>query len=215
MIKRIFNAAFSTILGRLEFLILKVKWKKKNPHNFTGLARKFDIGKVTVGKCTYGSLHIQTFGNKNEKLVIGSYCSIADNVSFLLGGEHFYTGFSTYPFRKFIGDGNENTGSKGPVIVGDDVWIGYGCIILSGVTIGQGVCIAAGSVVYKDIPPYAIYGNGKVLKYRFKPEVIEQLLKFKFDTLDMESIRANMGILYEKFSLDMLCKKPFDEWKKN
>jgi len=215
MIKRIFNAASSTILGRVKFFIMKVKWKQKNYHNFTGLARKFDIDKVTVGKYTYGSLHVQTFDNENEKLVIGSYCSIADDVSFLLGGEHFITGFSTYPFRKFIGDGNEYTRSKGPIIIGDDVWIGYRCIILSGVTIGQGACIAAGSVVYKDIPPYAIYGNGKVLKYRFEPEVIEHLLRIKFDNLEMESIRTNMDILYEKFSLDKLYKKPFDEWKKD
>jgi acetyltransferase-like isoleucine patch superfamily enzyme len=211
MIKRLINTVCLTLLGKTKFFILKVKWKKKNPHNFTGLARKFDIDKVTVGKYTYGSLHVQTFDNVNEKLVIGSYCSIADDVSFLLGGEHFYDGFSTYPFRKFFRKGNENTGSKGPIIVGDDVWIGYRCTILSGVTIGQGACIAAGSVVFKDIPPYAIYANGKVLKYRFESEVIEHLLNINFDALDVNLIIENIDVFYKKFSLDMLNKKPFHE----
>ncbi len=213
MIKRIFHVAFVTLKDRLAFLILKVKWKKKNPHNFTGMARKFDIDKVSVGKYTYGSLHVQTFDNEIEKLVIGSYCSIADEVSFVLG-EHSFTEFSTYPFRKYFGNKCEKNKCKGPIVIGDDVWIGYRCIILSGVKIGQGACIAAGSVVYKDIPPYAIYGNGKVIKYRFEPDVIEQLLKIKFDTLDIESVRANLDILYETISIKTLQKKPFLDWKK-
>ena len=55
-----------------------------------------------------------------------------------------------------------------PIVVEDDVWVGGGSIILSGVTIGKGAVIAAGAVVNKDVPPYAIVGGvpAKVLKYR-------------------------------------------------
>ena len=55
------------------------------------------------------------------------------------------------------------------IVIGNDVWIGYGCIILGGCTIGDGVIIAAGSLVLEDIPPYSIAaGNpAKVVKRRF------------------------------------------------
>ena len=63
------------------------------------------------------------------------------------------------------------------MIIGDDVWIGMDATILSGVTIGQGAVIAAGSVVVKDIPPYAIVGGNpaKVIKYRFDEKTINSL----------------------------------------
>ena len=58
---------------------------------------------------------------------------------------------------------------KGDIIVEDDVWIGYGAVIMSGVTIKQGAVIAAGSVVVKDVPAYSIVGGApaKIIKYRF------------------------------------------------
>ena len=72
----------------------------------------------------------------------------------------------------------EPTGSKGPIIVEDDVWICQGVTILSGVTIGKGSVIGAGSVVSKDIPKYSIVINGKVIKRRLSNEVIEKIENF-------------------------------------
>lgn len=67
-------------------------------------------------------------------------------------------------------------------IIGNDVWIGSLVIIKRGVTIGDGAVIASGSVVTKDIPPYAIVGGvpAKVLKYRFDREIIDKLLEIKW-----------------------------------
>lgn len=67
--------------------------------------------------------------------------------------------------------------SKGDIVVKDDVWIGYGSIILSGVHIGQGAVIAAGSVVSHDVPPYAIVGGvpARLIKYRFSEEMTKKL----------------------------------------
>lgn len=67
-------------------------------------------------------------------------------------------------------------------IIGNDVWIGANAIILQGVTIGDGAIIAAGAVVTKDVPPYAIVGGvpAKVIKYRFSDEVILKLLQIKW-----------------------------------
>lgn len=139
---------------------------KKNKHNFTIVENCFNFSKVTVGKYTYGPIKALSFGNNNEKLVIGSFCSIAKEVTFLLGGAHNYQTLSTYPFPvKWF---SEDTPSKGPIIIDDDVWIGYKATILSGVHIGQGAVIAAGAVVTKDVPAYSIVGGvpAKVIKFK-------------------------------------------------
>lgn len=86
------------------------------------------------------------------------------------------SGVSTYPFKRKLFHGGEEAVSKGDIIVGDDVWVGYGATILSGVHIGQGAVIAAGAVVNKDVPPYAIVGGipAKVIKYRFSESVCKK-----------------------------------------
>ena len=75
--------------------------------------------------------------------------------------------------------------SKGKIIVEDDVWIGMNALILSGVKIGKGAIIGAGSVISKDIPPYAIaVGNPcKVIKYRFSEEIRKKVNKIKFENI--------------------------------
>jgi len=188
------------VLNFLRYILKKRKWRKLNTHNFTHISRRFpdDISKVTVGKMTYGPLTVQSYGNQKEKLSIGSYCSIAGNVVFLLGGEHPYKGLSTYPFRKYVCGSSENTYTKGPIVLKDDVWIGENCLILSGVEIGQGAIIAAGSTVTKDVPPYAIFANGRILKYRFSEKVINQLLTFDYENLNLQLVRNNVEDFYKE-----------------
>ena len=130
----------------------------------------FDIDSVEVGRGTYGGLTVQN-DVKGRKLYIGSYCSIAQEVVFLLGNEHRLHTLSTFPFcAKYLGELDQDAHSRGNIIVCDDVWIGRRAMILSGVRIGQGAVVAAGAVVTKDIPPYAIVGGvpARVLKYRFQ-----------------------------------------------
>ncbi|MGN9105593.1 DapH/DapD/GlmU-related protein [Oliverpabstia intestinalis] len=88
--------------------------------------------------------------------------------------------------------------AKGDIRVDDDVWIGYGASIMSGVHIGQGAVVAAGAVVTKDVPPYAIVGGvpAKVIKYRFEPEMIEELLKVDYSELTKEDIEKHIDDLY-------------------
>ncbi|MEW5726856.1 MAG: DapH/DapD/GlmU-related protein, partial [Pseudomonadota bacterium] len=64
-----------------------------------------------------------------------------------------------------------------PVRIGNDVWIGAAAMILDGVTIGDGAVVAAGAVVTREVPPYAIVGGNpaKVIRYRFPPEIVEEL----------------------------------------
>lgn len=171
-------------------IIKKILWRKKNKHNFLKIRSSnyntLDINKIKCGKCSYGLLNVEFYGNINEYLEIGSFCSIAPNVVFLLGGNHNYSCISTYPFDNFIFNKKEMSFSKGPIIVKNDVWIGSNSIILSGITIGQGSIIAAGSVVTKSTPPYSIVaGNPAVVKkYRFNNDIINKLLEVDIDDLD-------------------------------
>lgn len=89
--------------------------------------------------------------------------------------------------------------AKGDIIVEDDAWIGYGAAILSGVHIGQGAVVAADSIVTKDVPPYAIVGGvpAKVIKYRFAPEMIAELMKVDYSRLDRSAIEQHVDDLYQ------------------
>lgn len=165
----------SPIKGRFLYAIKMAKWRKRNKHNITTVNEYCPIDIVKVGKATYGRINAHWYGQKEESLTIGNYCSIADNVHFILGGEHDYKRFTTYPFsERIFCDGYEGI-CKGPIVVEDDVWIGYGSIVLSGVKLGKGCVVGAGSVVTKDVPAYAVWIGDKVCKYRFEDDVIEKL----------------------------------------
>lgn len=169
-----------------EILLAKFKhaWRKRNNDNLTVPTNIFDVNSVEVGKYTYGELCVKTFGCKNNKLIIGNFCSIAENSIFLLAGEHQFDGMTTYPYRKKVLNlYGEDVHSKGNIVIEDDVWIGERCIILSGVKIGQGAVIGAGTVVAKNVPPYAIYAGNRILKYRFESDVIKKMLLFDFSGL--------------------------------
>ncbi len=172
------------------------KWRRINAHNFTIAGNIFPVEKVSIGRMSYGVLNIHTYGNEREKLDIGSFCSIAGGVHFILGGEHPYRNISTFPFRKYVLSDDEHTATKGPIRIHDDVWIGENSIILSGVEISQGAIVAAGSVVTKNIPPYAIFAGGIVKKYRFSEETIAKLIQFDYSKLTDRSIKENMDLLY-------------------
>ena len=168
------------ISGKINYLKFRIQWFQKNTHNYTKVRSVFP-NIVEVGKETYGAIDVRYYGNPNEHLTIGNYCSIAADVLFLTGGNHPLDTFSQFPFDAYYNTGIKHSApTKGSIVVGDDVWIGHGATILSGVTIGQGAVIGARSVVAKDVPPYAIYVGNKVVKYRFPPDVIEKLLKFDF-----------------------------------
>lgn len=178
-VKRTFHLAF-----------FKAKWKAHNRHNYTCAENVFPLEKVSVGKETYGALTVHAYKAQNEKLTIGNYCSIAENVHFILSGEHDYKRFSTFPFVAYYGEKEVDAFSKGEIILEDDVWIGYGTIILSGVRIGKGAVIAAGSVISKDVPPYAVVGGyNQLIRYRFPAEIIEKLSSVSLEKVDPLKIR--------------------------
>lgn len=188
---------FNNIRNKIHLMKLKKAWRKKNPHNTTVMAGRFNIEDVEVGKCTYGAIQVINWG-KGQKLYIGNYCSIAGEVMFILNGDHYTGNISSFPFKvKCMGAPYEAV-SKGDIVVEDDVWIGYRSTILSGVRIGQGAIVAAGSIVTKDVPPYAIVGGNpaKVIKYRFDEEMIKELMKIDYSCLDEATIKEHIDDLY-------------------
>jgi len=181
----------------------KKNWRKLNQHNKTYFVNAFDENLVEVGKHTYGPIDVD-IANHNYRLIIGNYCSIAEKVKFILSVEHQLHSISSYPLKALILNDGIEGGSKGDIIVDDDVWIGYGSVILSGVHIGQGAVIAAGSVVTKDIPPYAIVGGvpAKVIKYRFNEFIRKKLEHIDYSRLTKEMVEEHIKELYETVTED-------------
>jgi len=164
---------------------------------------------------------------------VGSFNSIASDQSVFLGGNHRTDWLTTYPFGHIFTEqfpGGLINGlrghptSKGDIIIKNDVWIGFGCTIMGGITIGNGSVLAAKYVVSKDVSDYAIVGGNpaKVLKYRFPDEVIQLLLEIAWwdedDSIinaivpslqsvatleDVKKIQARIEALKQKGSLDV------------
>lgn len=196
------------MLGKLKFKLFQKKYRKLNSHNRTIIMNYCDLSKIVIGKKTYGEIHITDWSFLDTKLQIGSYCSIAPNVQFLLGGEHQINSISTYPFKVYEFGYAREAGSKGDIVVKDDVWIGINAIICSGVKLGQGCIVAAGAVVTKDVEPYAIVGGNpaKVIKYRFDENLRKKLCDINivelFDRFDISQEK----LIYSELNEKILCE---------
>lgn len=157
---------------------------------------------VNVGIWTYADKSSRVyFYIKDDIVKIGKYCSIADNVCIFGGGEHGHRlRVSTYPFKgKMLGfKPNPDPISKGPTIIGNDVWIGSHAIVLSGVQVGDGAVIGAGAVVSKNVPPYSIVvGNPAIIVgYRFNQEIIDKLLVISWWNWDEDKVMSSVNDFY-------------------
>lgn len=184
----------STVLSCLKLAWFRAKWRRQNAHNLTKAKNCFNARWVSVGKGTYGDLDVRHFGNPEERVQIGNYCSIGPECVFMTGGEHPHDRLSTYPFRMKMGLAANESVTRGPVVLEDDVWLGFRVTVMSGVTIGRGAVVAAGAVVTKDVPPYAVVGGvpARIIKYRFSDEVIEEAKKVDYSLLTPEFIAENI-----------------------
>ena len=137
-----------------------------------------------------------------DRLKIGKFCSIACGAKFLFNSaNHALGSLSTYTFpifyeewgldRRNVADAWDN---KGDIVVGNDVWIGYEAVILSGVTIGDGAVIGARAVVTKDVPPYTIMGGvpARPIRRRFDEATVETLLRLRWWDWPKEKIARNL-----------------------
>lgn len=186
-----------------------IKRSRKKYGYLDCLARYFfhKYNGIPVGKYTYG---YQKLTNGNIKS-IGAFCSIADGV-IVVPNDHRIDWITTSPIAtlpefSFVKKNYMDElcpAEKRQVIIGNDVWIGANAIIFEGVNIGNGAVIAAGSIVRKDVPPYAVIGGvDRIIKYRFDEETINKLLNMKWWEWEDEKIKENIdsfrsGLFFEK-----------------
>lgn len=140
-----------------------------------------------------------------ENAEIGKFCSIADHCRIGMSG-HSLDYLSTSPIftqtvnalqeRWIENDILEHKSEDERAYIGNDVWVGSHVLINGGVHVGDGACIAAGAVVVKDVPPYAIVGGipAKLIRYRFSQDIIEKLEKLQWWYLPIEVLKKNIHL---------------------
>jgi acetyltransferase-like isoleucine patch superfamily enzyme len=167
--------------------------------NEANLRRLRRAGRVTLGQWTYGTPSIWWHPKGRECLRVGSYTSLGG--TYILGGNHGPDRPTTYPLRiNWELDGAWEDGvpvPTGDTIVGSDVWTCEECVILSGVTIGDGAIVGAGAVVTKDVPPYAIVGGNpaRLIRYRFDERQRDALLAIRWWDWPEDAVRAAVPLL--------------------
>lgn len=210
MLKKLKYKIFDSIYILLRFGNFIPSSSKVSIHKSAKIYGSRLDGNITVGEGTmiarsefYGTVDIGRYSSINGpntdivayegKVTIGQFCSIARNVSMQVSN-HVLNRPTTYPIFKNIFK-EKNTGefvTRGNISIGNDVWIGAHALILSGATIHDGAVIAANSVVTGEIPAYAIVAGSpaKVIKYRFKEDVIADLLAKKWWDWPIETIKS-------------------------
>lgn len=168
---------------------------------------------LKMGHRSYGEPHLR---GDISNVIIGKYCSIAQNVIIDCGWHHRPDFVTTYPLNVFFEKLEHIKGhpkSKGDVIIGNDVWIGEGAIIMGGIVIGSGAVIGAGAIVTKDVLPYEIVGGApaKRIRYRFPIETVKELLKIAWWDWSEEKITENGELLMSNNILEFINKHKWED----
>lgn len=147
----------------------------------------------TMGHNSYGKPKVINYPDDKTKChcTIGNYTSIGNKVTILLAAEHNTQSITTHPlFNVLPLPGTPPNSTPCNVEIGNDVWIGYGTIILSPCVIGDGAIIGANTTITKDIPPYAVVvGNPpKIIRYRFNKSDRERLQRIAWWNLTDEQV---------------------------
>ncbi len=205
-----------------EEMGLKLKIEEYTIHSKEELTKDlFKDGKqfpvLTIDRDSYiGDAEIIT--SLDEKCVynlnIGRYCSLANNITFMMDMNHDYRRvcqgrITGVPYKR-----PEFSRRKGQIAIMNDVWIGENVTILGGVTVGNGAVVAANSVVTKDVPSYAIVaGNpARIVGYRFEEEQITALNTIRWWNWEEKKVVANGTALYG--NIDEFIQQHLDVAKK-
>lgn len=157
-----------------------------------------ESGQLEVGSGSYGIPEV-LISHPDDRVVIGRFCSIAPGVMLIPGGVHPVDVVSTFPFkmRWDLEDVDSAVQRRGPIEICDDVWIGSRVTVLTGVTIGVGAIVAAGSVVTRDVPPYSIVAGvpSRVVGVRFDDATCRALLTSQWWTLGTRALQGLVPLL--------------------
>ncbi|MBD5175841.1 MAG: CatB-related O-acetyltransferase [Bacteroidales bacterium] len=177
---RILGIDYSHILKVIDYVYLK-----EDAHS-------------TIGHKSYSN-NALVFRWSDAPISIGKYCSIGDNVRFIVDqGRHLTNAVSSYPFLK------NNNGNKSGITIGNDVWIGQNCILMPGITIGDGATIGAGSVVTKDVPPYCVMGGSpaKIISHKCSEEeakMMQEIAWWNRTEKDIEHLHSDFQLTIPEF----------------
>lgn len=188
-----------------EFEFLSKTVKNPNIHikgNYSYYSAYWDQG---FERCAVRYLHEKKSTPKKpvDQLHIGNFVCFGTECIIMMGGNqlHRHDWISSYPFntKSFV--------PAGDTIIDDGAWIGSRAMIMPGVHLGEGCVIAAGSVVTKDVPPYALVAGSpaQLIKYRFTADYIEKLLALKLYERDEKQILA-MSELLQSDNLEALIQ---------
>lgn len=183
--------------------------------NMVHLNRVIQHPNITVGDFTYANdfdppadwaarLAPYLYPGAPERLVIGRFCQIAHGVRFITASaNHAMTGLSTYPFPVFdptrIEAYRDSFQDLPDTVIGNDVWIGHGALILPGARLGDGVVVGAGAVVSGTVAPYTIVaGNpARPVRLRLPPATIAALLDLRWWDWPPDRIEAAVPVLLQ------------------
>lgn len=226
------------MLGRVKHKLKQILWKHKMQkvnnciiekgayidqscilEGRSRFANRTKLFHCKVGKATYFNT-----GTELHHIKIGRYCSIGSNVKAITGRHPTFQFVSTHPaFFSTSKQAGFTYVEKNKfeeylyvkdcysVEIGNDVWIGSDARIMGGIHVGDGAIIAAGALVTKDVPPYAIVGGvpARVIKYRFDDNQVKKLLNIRWWDEDEEWIRKHSGYFedIEKFLTEIEREK--------
>ena len=183
-----------------------------------------------LGEHSYGA---PTIHGEMNNIYVGKYCAIANSAVFDGGIGHNHHAVTGYPLWR-LGYAEKNPAGmcKGDIRIGNDVWIGDGALIMSGIEIGDGAVIAARAVVTKNVEPYTVVGGSparnlfwryspsqnKVQGYLSRPEIIDKLLEIMWWDWPDHRVREFSKLLMSEdidTFIDM-CEKSFGpySWQK-
>ena len=198
-IKGIIKNLFNSRISNISFISANVE-VDKTAYIYRGVKAK----NAVIGAHTYIAANTDI-----ENAEIGKFCSIADHCRIGMSG-HSLQYISTSPIftqkrnalqeRWIEEDIFEHKSEEERVVLGNDVWVGSHVLINGGVHVGNGACIAAGAVVVKDIPPYAIVGGvpAKIIRYRFSQEVINKLEDIQWWNLSEEELKQHIHLFQKE-----------------
>lgn len=157
--------------------------------------RKFMLNKfsIEIGMYSYGCF------DKNripKNTIIGRYCSFS-RTAVILNGNHGLGYRSLHPFlyNVKLGVVERESIERTSCVIEDDVWLGHNAIVLPSVSrIGRGAVIAAGAVVTKDVPRYAVVAGvpAEVIKYRFSDDVILDIEASEWWTMTKKQFKTKL-----------------------
>jgi len=200
--------ALRDLLGRPLDLLLGAERRARLAREATERLLYSDE-RLTLGRCSYGEPRVATFPGDTAHVRVGAFCSIGPDVILMDGGDHRVDWVSTFPFRAALGlpgayeDGHPR--SRGGIEIGNDVWIGRGARVRSGVRVGDGAVIGAYSVVTRDVRPYAIVAGvpAREVRRRFGDAQVAALARIAWWDWPMDEVLR---------CVPQLCSENVDEF---